>query len=91
MKKEKTSKVLSFTFPPDLILKLEAVNKTGHYDSVSEFIRDSIRSFLHSRKDLRISIAHHLFRENKISFSKAVEIIGTTPEEVKLLFEKHDL
>lgn len=81
------SNTLSFTVPNDLKLKLEAVTHIGHYDSLSEFLRDAIRTLLSNNRDLRISIAHHLHKENKIPLGKAAEIIGDPIHDIKKLFE----
>lgn len=86
-----TSNTLSFTVPNDLKTKLEGITKTGYYDSLSEFLRDAIRSILDKNKDLRISLAYELFKEKKISLGKAAEIIQEKPEEVKALFKAREL
>jgi len=84
------SNTLSFTVPDDLKLKLDAITHIGHYDSLSEFLRDAIRSLLHEKKHIRISIAHHLHKENKIPLGKAAEIIGDSIQDTKKLFEHMD-
>ncbi|MFH1592323.1 MAG: ribbon-helix-helix domain-containing protein [Candidatus Woesearchaeota archaeon] len=81
------SNTLSFTVPNDLKLKLDAVTHIGHYDSLSEFLRDAIRSLLNNNKHLRISIAHHLHKQKKIPLGKASEIIGDSIHDTKKLFE----
>ena len=85
------SNTLSFTVPHDLKLKLEVITKIGYYDSMSEFLRDAIRTLLSQNKDLRISIAYHLFKEKKIGLGKASEIIGESIKETKELFEKREI
>lgn len=82
------SETLSFTVPKTLRLELGAVPETGYYDSVSEFLRDAMRSLLSARKDLRIAIASVLYKEGKVSLGKAVEIIGTDVESVKKIFRE---
>ena len=86
-----TSNTLSFTVPNELKLKLEGITKTGYYDSLSEFLRDAIRSILDKNKDLRIAAAYELYKQNKISLGKAAEIIQITPEEAKNLFKAREL
>ncbi len=81
------SNTLSFTVPNDLKLKLDSITKIGHYDSMSEFLRDAIRTLLSQNKDLRISIAYNLFKENKIGLGKAAEILGDSLKDTKELFE----
>ena len=59
------SHTISFTVPDDIKLKLDAIVHTGHYDSLSEFLRDAIRDSLSKNKHLRICIANSLYKENK--------------------------
>lgn len=86
-----TSNTLSFTVPDDLKLKLDGITKTGYYDSLSEFLRDSIRNLLSQNKDLRISLAFELYKNKKISLGKAAEIIQITPKEVEALFKAREI
>ena len=83
------SETLSFTVPEMLRLELSAIPKTGYYDSTSEFLRDAMRTILSARKDLRIAIASVLYKDEKISLGKAVEIADVNYEEMKkILVEK---
>ncbi len=86
-----TSNTLSFTVPNDLKVKLEGITKTGYYDSLSEFLRDAIRSTLTQNKDLRIALAFELYKQEKITLGKAAEIIQENPAEVKALFKAREL
>lgn len=85
------SNTLSFTVPDDIKLKLDAITHIGHYDSLSEFLRDAIRTHFTSNKDLRISVAHHLFNERKIGLGKASEIIGESISETEKLFKHREI
>lgn len=85
------SNTLSFTVPNDIKLKLDAISKVGHYDSLSEFLRDAIRSHFSNNKDLRISIAHYLFNEKKIGIGKAAEIVGENIQETEKLFKERNI
>jgi Arc/MetJ-type ribon-helix-helix transcriptional regulator len=85
------STTLSFTVPKEIKLKLDAVTHIGYYDSVSEFLRDAIRTILQDRKDLRIAIAYELFTKKQISLGKASEIIGGSIEETKDLFKEREI
>ncbi|MDP4012337.1 MAG: UPF0175 family protein [Candidatus Nanoarchaeia archaeon] len=86
-----SSTTISFTVPKEIKLKLDAVTHIGYYDSVSEFLRDAIRTILQDRKDLRIAIAYELFTKKQISWGKAAEIIGSSIEETKELFEQRKI
>ena len=85
------SHTLSFTVPEDIKLKLDAVVKTGHYDSLSEFLRDCIRNHLNLNKDIRIAIAYELHKEGKISLAKASEIVKESMKEVKEHFKEREI
>jgi len=87
MKKNKNSTVFTFTVPSELKMLLEAAQKIGYYDSLSEFLRDSVRFTLENKKNLRIAIAYELYSEKKISLGKAAEIIKTSITETKEIFE----
>lgn len=85
------STTLSFTVPPDLKLKLDVITSIGYYDSLSEFLRDSIRHLLDNKKDLRIAIAFELYHKKLISLGKAAEIINSSIEETKELFLEREI
>ena len=85
------SNTISFTVPNDIKLKLEAVTHIGHYDSLSEFLRDAIRSHFNNNRDLRISVAHLLHKNNKIGLGKAAEIVGEPIAETKELFKQREI
>lgn len=85
------SSVLSITVPKDLRLKLDAIVKTGHYDSTSEFIRDCVREHFRNNKDIRIAVAYELFKLKKISLAKSAEIIKEPLSEVRLLFKEREI
>ena len=87
MNKNKNSTVFTFTVPSELKMLLEAAQKIGYYDSLSEFLRDSVRFTLENKKNLRIAIAYELYSEKKISIGKAAEIIKTSIDETKEIFE----
>ncbi|MEK6984506.1 MAG: UPF0175 family protein [Nanoarchaeota archaeon] len=83
------SETMSFTVPKTLRLELGAIPETGYYDSVSEFLRDAMRTILAARKDLRIAVATVLYKQGKISLGKAVEIADINYEDMKkILVEK---
>jgi Arc/MetJ-type ribon-helix-helix transcriptional regulator len=86
MKKNKNSTVFTFTVPPELKSLLEAAQKIGYYDSLSEFLRDCVRYTLDNKKNLRIAMAYELYSQEKISIGKAAEIIKSSIEETKEIF-----
>jgi len=90
-KNKAKSETISFTLPRTLRMELGAVVETGYYDSVSEFLRDAMRTILSARKDLRIAIAVVLYKEGDISLGKAVEIAGVSYEEMKKILAKRGI
>ncbi|MBI2106982.1 UPF0175 family protein [Candidatus Woesearchaeota archaeon] len=78
-----TAKNISFTAPELLKMEIEATANIGYYDNKSEFLRDATRTLLASRRDLRIAIACELYKKEKISLGKAVEIADVNYEEIK--------
>ena len=84
---EKRSSIVTFTAPKNIKLILEAAQKIGYYDSLSEFIRDTIRYTLENKKYLRTAIAYELYNQKKITLSKASEMMETSLEETKGLFK----
>lgn len=62
--------------------KLEEVEKLG-FKSKEEFIAESIRTYLAARKDLRVALAVNLYKDEKISLGKAMEISNLDIEELK--------
>lgn len=92
-KKEDREKAetLSFTVPREIKMKLGAISKSGYYDSLSEFLRDAIRSILEQKKDLRIALAYELYKSKRVSLGKAAEIIETTPAEALEFFKEREL
>ena len=79
------AKTISFTAPDLLRMEIEASSETGYYDNKSEFLRDATRTLLAARKDLRIAIASELYKKEKISLGRAVEIADVNYEEMKKL------
>lgn len=79
------AKTISFTAPDLLRMEIEASSEIGYYDNKSEFLRDATRTLLAARKDLRIAIACELYKKEKISLGRAVEIADVNYEEMKKL------
>jgi|GEM_PF-6438537 len=73
-----------------LIEELEEVKKLG-FKSKEEFIAESIRTYLAARKDLRVALAVNLYKDEKISVGKAMELSGLNIEELKEELEKRGI
>ncbi len=60
---------------PELVKKeIDALVKAGYYSSKSDVVKDALRTFLHSKKNLRIAAAVELYKEGEVSIGKAAEI-----------------
>jgi len=79
----KNSYPISFTVPSEIKNWLDAVTETGYYDSLSEFLRDAIRSLLKSEKGLRTAMVSHLYAGGRISLGKAAELLETNLKEAE--------
>src|SRR3989344_9495537 len=86
-----TGKPMSITVPELLKMEIEASADTGYYDSKSEFLRDATRTLLAARKDLRIAIACELYKQEKISLGRAVEIALVSYEEMKKILHEREI
>jgi len=84
---DKKSSVITFTVPNEIKKILEAAQQIGYYDSLSEFLRDTIRYTLDNKKYLRIAIAYELYNQGKISIGKASELIQESVQETKEIFK----
>ena len=85
------SKTISFTAPELLKMEIEASSEIGYYDNKSEFLRDATRTLLAARKDLRMAIACELYKKEKISLGRAVEIADVNYEEMKRILAERDI
>jgi len=63
--------------------ELKVIPKVSSYSSISEFVEDAINTLLAARKDLRVDIACELYKEGKVSITKACEIAKVDIEEMK--------
>lgn len=79
----KTSQVVTFTAPSELKEILDCVATTGYYDSLSEFLRDAIRTTLKTNRGLATLIAFQLYKAKKISIGKAAVMLNASVEETK--------
>ncbi|HLC62900.1 MAG TPA: UPF0175 family protein [Candidatus Nanoarchaeia archaeon] len=82
---------ISFTAPELLKMEIEASANIGYYDNKSEFLRDATRTLLAARKDLRIAIACELYKKERISLGRAVEIADMNYEEMRKILKERDI
>ena len=82
----KTSQVITFTAPSELKEILDCVATTGYYDSLSEFLRDAIRTQLKTNRGIATLIAFQLYKTKKISIGKAAVMLNASPKEAEEMF-----
>jgi len=69
---------------PELVKKeIGALVKAGYYSSKSDVVKDALRTFLYSKRNLRLAAAVELYRDGEISFGKAAEIADVGIAEFK--------
>ena len=69
---------------PELVKKeIDALVKAGYYSSKSDVVKDALRTFLYSKKNLRIAAAVELYKDGAVSLGKAAEIANINTFEFK--------
>jgi predicted HTH domain antitoxin len=60
---------------PELVKKeIDALVRAGYYSSKSDVVKDALRTFIYSKKNLRLAAAVELYKEGEITLGKAAEI-----------------
>jgi len=70
---------------------MEILVEKGIYSSKMELISDALRSLLRSKPELKGKLAVELYKEKKISLSKAAEIAGLNLEDFKELLREENI
>ena len=73
----------SVDFPKTISDELDILVKKGYYSSTSDLLTDAFRTLLHTKGELKISLAIELYLEDKISIGRAGELAGLTTIEFK--------
>jgi len=69
---------------PELVKKeISALVKSGYYSSKSDVVKDALRTFLYSKRNLRIAAAIELYKEGEVTLGKAAEISDMSIAEFK--------
>ncbi|NAT10845.1 hypothetical protein C4E22_04755 [ANME-1 cluster archaeon AG-394-G06] len=77
------NKKISFVVSPGLEMELKAIPDTEYYRDISEFFEDAVKTLMDARRDLRVAIACALYKNDKISLGRAMEIAGVDIERIK--------
>lgn len=75
--------MVSIVLPQKMSEELDALISLGYYDNRSEIIREALRSFLSQKPEIRLVAALKLYKDEKITISRAAEIAGLTYDEMK--------
>lgn len=77
---------------PELVKKeIEALVKSGYYSSKSDVVKDALRTFLYSKKNLRIAAALELYRSGDVTLGKAAEIADMSLFEFKEKLKEYNI
>ena len=79
--------MVSITIPEKMSEEIDAIIGIGYYDNRSEFIREAIRSYLTQKPEIRLVAAIELYRDGKITISRAAEIAGIPFDRMKEIFQ----
>ncbi len=74
---------------PELVKKeIDALVRAGYYSSKSDVVKDALRTFMYSRRNLRIAVSIELYKENEVTLGKAAEIADMSIAEFKELLKE---
>ncbi|MEA1925250.1 MAG: UPF0175 family protein [Candidatus Altiarchaeota archaeon] len=73
----------AYSIPKIYEEEIKAVITAGYYSNKSEVVRDALRFFFESKIQLRLAAAVELYKEGKVTLSKAAELAGMTTIEFK--------
>lgn len=88
MIKKKETSVVTFTVPQELKEVLEIIPSIGYYDSLSEFLRDAIRSFFKANKGMAVLVAFHLWKAKRISMGEAAAFMNLSLNEAEEMLKQ---
>ena len=67
----------SYSIPQVYEDEIEAIVKAGYYSSKSDVVRDAIRLLFETKSNLKLSAAIEMYKEGKVTLSKAAELAGS--------------
>jgi len=83
--------MVSITLPQKMNEEINAIIKAGYYDNRSELIREALRVFFAQKAEIRLVAALELYKEGKITISRAAEIAGLPFDSMKTILEDENL
>lgn len=75
--------MVSIVLPQKMSEELDALISLGYYDNRSEIVREALRNFLSQKPEVRLVAAIKLYKDEKITISRAAEIAGVSFDEMK--------
>jgi len=73
----------SYNLPELVKMEINALVKAGYYSSKSDVVKDALRTFLYSKRSLRLAAAVELYKDGEVSLGKAAEIADVGIVEFK--------
>lgn len=64
----------SYSLPQLMEKEINALVKAGYYSSKSDVVKDALRAFIESRRNLRIAAAVELYKGGEVTLGKAAEM-----------------
>ena len=63
--------------------EIEGAVAAGYYSNKSEVVRDALREFFESKKNVRVASAVEMFKKGRITLARASELAGLNLVEFK--------
>lgn len=79
--------MVSVSLPDKMNEEIQALIKSGYYDNRSELVRDALRSFFARKSEMKLVSAIELYKEEKITISRAAEIAGVDFETMQSILK----
>ena len=83
--------MVSISLPEKMNEEIQALIKSGYYDNRSELVRDALRSFFARKSEMRLVSAIELYKQEKITVSRAAEIAGVDYETMKSILKEEGI
>ncbi|MBI2655054.1 UPF0175 family protein [Candidatus Woesearchaeota archaeon] len=73
----------AYSIPKRYEEEIEGVVAAGYYSNKSEVVREALRYFFDTKKNLKLAAAIELYKEDKVTLSRAAELADLTSIEFK--------
>lgn len=87
MKESKNKGIEAFSLPDIIRKQITALIKAGYYSSRSDVIKDSFRTFLDAKPQLKIAAAVYLYKEKLITKEEALLISGKNDKDFDIILK----